>query len=437
MKITGLRIAHHNQFRDTRIDLRDADGQPLRKVCFIGPNGTGKTTILRLLQGFLNHGGNSGRSLPGISSFVEFTCEDGDFVVVPRLHALPATVKERPEWAQFLEPEPVLHQQLPNDVVSLQAHSLQPLRQSDNNLVIFASNEGAPFRDNLPQSSLNNASAYFKKSIPLSHVVTSETLHEFWTFLIYLVARRKEDWLAALETPEYAQLSVVEARARFDEHNPEILTELAWQWNLILEPAGLFFDTANAKVPVQLSDNLSAFVFSKVTKRHVPYGALSSGIKKLLFRLGHIYALYFNRTIDSGFLLFDEPELSLFPDILNGLIDRYVEVTSESTQIFVATHSPVIAAQFRPEERVILRIDDHGYVTATRGVAPEGDDPNDLLTQDFQVRNLLGRAGRVAWERCRQLRDQVLAETDPETKLQLLAELDDIVGRYNFSLDTP
>ncbi|WP_446405844.1 AAA family ATPase [Coleofasciculus sp. C1-SOL-03] len=63
-----------------------------------------------------------------------------------------------------------------------------------------------------------------------------------------------------------------------------------------------------------------------------------------IFKLGHIKTLYFQRQIERGFLLVDEPENSLYPDLLYDLIEQYLSII-QNTQFFVATHNPIIAAQ--------------------------------------------------------------------------------------------
>jgi len=81
-----------------------------------------------------------------------------------------------------------------------------------------------------------------------------------------------------------------------------------------------------------------------------------------------------------------------------------------NTQLFVATHSEIIAAQFKPSERIRLQFEDDGSVTWRRGISPEGDDPNDLLLNDFAVRSLYGKAGIKQWRRFLQLRREILIE---------------------------
>jgi hypothetical protein len=286
-------------------------------------------------------------------------------------------------------------------------HLLPRVRWHDGNgdVVIFSPPDTTsllPRGRRFPGTSLNEAMALLKK-FPAFQEVNTQQAKSFWNVLIYHIKKREEDWQAYLRQPENRQRSVEDVERDFQIGHPEILNQIAELWNRILAPAGLEFDYQSAKKPVQLNENLEAYVKLRSTGEPLEYNALSTGIRNFIFRLGHIFALYFGRDIQRGFLLLDEPEKSLYPDFLYDLIDIYQGII-RNTQFFVATHNPIIAAQFRPEERVILEFDSQGHVTPHRGVTPLGDDPNDLLKKDFEVRSLYGREGLAKWERFLKLR---------------------------------
>jgi ABC-type polar amino acid transport system ATPase subunit len=195
----------------------------------------------------------------------------------------------------------------------------------------------------------------------------------------------------------------------------------------------LYFDYEDAKNPIQLTDNLLAYIKLKSTNETIPYNKLSAGIRNFIFRLGHIYSLYFNRKIANGFLLIDEPENSLYPDFLYDLIDIYESII-HNTQFFVATHNPIIAAQFDPAERILMDFDEMGYVTARKGVTPEGDDPNDILEKDFLIRSLLGKPAIEKWERFLDLKSLIKETKDKEVKYKYMTEYLNIGNSYNFPL---
>jgi predicted ATP-dependent endonuclease of OLD family len=54
MKICSIYIKGFQQFQDTFLDFTHPEtGMPLEKICFIGSNGTGKSTILNIIREFL------------------------------------------------------------------------------------------------------------------------------------------------------------------------------------------------------------------------------------------------------------------------------------------------------------------------------------------------------------------------------------------------
>ncbi len=109
-----------------------------------------------------------------------------------------------------------------------------------------------------------------------------------------------------------------------------------------------------------------------------------------------------------GAVLIDEPENSLYPDFLLDLL-AYYERSTLGTQMFLATHRPIVASQFKPEERFILEFDPDRGVVVRRSVTPEGDDPNDVLLKDFAVRTLDGEKGLARWNRFREF-NRLMAE---------------------------
>jgi hypothetical protein len=100
--------------------------------------------------------------------------------------------------------------------------------------------------------------------------------------------------------------------------------------------------------------------------------------------------------------------------------------------MFFATHSPIVAAQFKPEERFILEFDPDLGIKVRRGVTPEGDDPNDVLLKDFAVRTLYGAKGVESWKRFRELDLSIQTETDPQKRKAMLKEYLELGRTYNF-----
>lgn len=262
-------------------------------------------------------------------------------------------------------------------------------------------------------------------------MVGQDKIADFWTLLIALIKDRESKLIAYNNLPENQHRIISEVAKEFLAQNPDMLKELADFWDPILIKAGLKFDYEKASQPVQLTDNLKAYIRLVAGNAVIPYAELSTGIRSFLFRLGHLFTIFHYHPGKGGIVLVDEPENSLYPDFLFDLLAHY-ERAAPGAQIFFATHSPIVAAQFKPEERFILEFDPDRGVVVRRGVTPEGDDPNDVLLKDFAVRTLYGEKGLASWNRFRELSRLIKSESDPSIRKAHLKEYLELGRAYNF-----
>ena len=446
MKIKKILIQNFRQFHEFALDLTDPNtGVPLDRICLIGRNGTGKSTILRLINHFL---GGEKSQFATFSSAMKVASDeseawlnyfaDGKFLAYPAPY-----LEERSDWPGMLnwsERDLLASGLIVKHPQGLWTPITKPWTEAvpwgKGSICAYAPPDHSSLLERgqkLPFTSLSQALSLFK-SFPVNHTVGGGFSAKFWELLIYHLKKIDTDWQEFLENETNQSRTVEEVRREFDESHPQILYRVAELWDRIIGPAGLEFDVLNARKPVQLNENLEAYVKVKSTGLPLEYNSLSTGIRNHMFRLGHIAALYFGRNVKSGILLLDEPENSLYPDFLYDLLATYESVVT-NTQIFVATHNPIVAAQFRPEERFILDFDDNSHITVRKGVTPEGDDPNDLLEKDFEVRNLYGVVGLKNWERFLELRRLIPKAVDRTSKLELINEYMAIGHSYNFSID--
>jgi hypothetical protein len=445
MKISRLIIQNFQQFKSLDLDLTDPEtGRPLEKVCFIGPNGTGKSTILRILFSRIQSIATPGGIRQADNSIVALKVHDSeiDFYGVAAVgragHVHVRSDIETDDLFAGLLDTNGDSSSLLNDLRN-SPYFLPDLKihkwKSDDLFVHVPADEPQLLKSDPPNTNLNNA-LQLNKNFPYAHLVSFGTAESFWNLLIFLIKKRESDYQQYLQRPENRRRIIEEVDEEFEDTNPKILPHIGELWNQILSPAGLEFDVANAQIPVQLNDNLQAHVRVKTSDTNLGYNQLSTGMRNFLFKLGHICSLYFGRKINRGFLFVDEPENSLYPDFLYDLVDQYVSIT-HNTQLFFATHNPIIAAQFRPQERVLLDFDAEAYVTARKGISPAGDDPNDLLEKDFRVRSLYGRVGVEKWERFLELRQLIKEATEVEDKKNLMLEFLNIGNTYNFDALSP
>ena len=128
---------------------------------------------------------------------------------------------------------------------------------------------------------------------------------------------------------------------------------------------------------------------------------------------------------------------SLYPDFLFELVEIYQQIILDkrgenNTQLFFATHNPIIAAQFKPYERIILKWNEDGTVKANKGTTPEGDDPNDILKKDFGLPQLMGAVGIQEWNKYLDLKRELKTTESIDKKMSVAAEINKIGQLYNF-----
>jgi len=452
MKILKLIIKDYQQFKHLELDFTHPEtGEPLDKICFIGRNATGKSTILELLNRQL-----LSKSFPDNLFVFEILIKNNKYIIAHfRSHSiiLPASIKNFGNWLSFLQQKEfyVAYNEWfeGNDVEYSEegiefikeclsigiSYSVSLLQNNNSDLLIYCppeSPENSYLFDDIPDISLNEAMELFKY-FSFSNEVSENTIKDFWRLLVFNIKNREDLFKTFAENNDDKSYKYL--KEAFNRENNDILFEISRLWSKILEKANLYFDYEHAKIPIQLTDNLKAYIRVKSNNEIVPYHKLSTGIRNFVFKIGHIYSLYFNRKIERGFLLVDEPENSLFPDFLYDLIDEvYCKIIeNQNTQFFVSTHNPIIAAQFEPYERIILDFDDEGFVFAKKGTVPVGDDPNDILFKDFGMRSLLTLKGQEKYKRFLQLEELVKNETDAKKRIELMKEYLQIGTDYNFA----
>ena len=453
-QICSLFIPSYQQFQNLYLDFTDPETKmPYSKICFIGRNGTGKTRILEMLHEASNIKFNYTWKCVfyvQLENFKMYMFIDNGNVLY-----FDSQVDQISNWMEELysKSKEVLEYVFNNrynkenilqfgnifeHLINLEARITSKINFL-NQISVYSPAESSSnpiIKQSIPVSNLNEALKYFK-TIPKDHIISTETISEFWKMLIFRIKQRENEKAKFENLPENLDKTKRQLIEEFNAKYPQILAKLAEIWDRILAPAGLEFDYEGATNPVQLTDNLTAYIRVKETHDYLSYANLSTGIRNYIFRVGHIFSLYFNEPIESAFLFIDEPENGLFPDFLYDLVDLYQEITgnkdnNQCTQIFMATHNPIIAAQFEPQERFILDFDENYKVVVRKGSSPVGDDPNDLLKNDFSISNLMGKEGMQAWNDYLQFKRKLRNAQTEEEKEKYTAKILKISQQYNF-----
>lgn len=306
LKIRRIHLRGFQQFQDTVLDFTNPDtGEVADRICFIGRNGTGKSTILRLIDDWLRSPLDAPRGGHTIT-----TIEVGDrrlmqFASVKAPGTTPSLAggQSNSGWidvtgdasreADILRFEGLEegYYLMPGDPAPVAKPDLVVVQRVDVHV-----NQGPSLAD-VPETSLS-AALGLMRDFPIRHEVSDAAVTEMWRLLVFLVKLRESERQAFEVLPENINKTKANLIAEFDAVNRPVLEGLAKLWNRILQPAGLEFDVAGARIPIQLNENLQAFIRHKESGERIAYSALSTGIRNFLFRTGHLFLLYFNRKVE-------------------------------------------------------------------------------------------------------------------------------------------
>jgi ABC-type lipoprotein export system ATPase subunit len=456
MKVSRIEIKDFQQFKNFELDLTYPEGhkkagEPLDKVCFIGQSGTGKTTLLNWIwhsASFVNAETYSiNRDVPynfaidyiyqkkditntflklrSISNYINstiyknyFECTDGKEVVI-----------DENQLRDFLNKinykKKILAVFFPTNLIENANEIFVAPHKSQNPLANIVDRKEIERKiQEETQEIINEWIFNFGKSNPLNLFKSI-----FFNIAIYEDERNNYSRKIADALLDSDDETITNLKNKFGKwklENPNPLEKLGQLLNPILNRFGVEVHT---KVEYKSSAELKFIEIKPIhNDKIVPYHIWSTGTKQIILTAIPLFQI----NTQNAPILFDEPERSLFPDVQRTLINYYTELAPEA-QFFFATHSPIIASQFEPCERFILSFDEEtGFVKAQNGIAPEGDDPNDLLSKDFGMRNLMGEKGMAAWERFVELRMLIREEKESTKKENLMKEYLTLQSDYNF-----
>jgi hypothetical protein len=398
MKIAQLLIQSQTPFSDFQIALTYPDGharagEALDKVCLIGRNGAGKSSLLHILADYLR---NTLRyKSKGLFMVKLALPERSIYSVHINNNALlfHESIDTEPMWMFELirdqtftmafnrnyekhcighEEEPALYDELWFDNNGRDVVLHQPADYGRDRTIGLT--DAPPTKSHEAESLL--------ETFPLYGEISPEKTTEFWALIIYLIHRRERNYKEYADRVEHRGKPEAVVRAAFAVGQPEILPTLAQVWAPILEPLGLMLDVEGAVQPAHIRDKLGLFLKHKHTGQRVEYGDLGTGMRRLLFNIGHVWALLHGRDIQHGFCILEEPENGLHPAFVGQVMPMY-QALLQGSQLFVSTHSPIIAAAFEPAERIIMTRDARGQVSLRHSDCAPDADLATILQRDF------------------------------------------------------
>ncbi|RYC67449.1 AAA family ATPase [Spirosoma sordidisoli] len=447
MKITGIEIGDYRQFKNIKFDFtypegHPKEGQPLEKVCFIGQSGTGKTTLLKMLREYsrylvygLNNLLENGslydlteKEIP--SGFLQNLAISSSFGNTSTKLTIPKDIKIK-ALSSWIE-ENKLVDELKN-TNKLSIYISDSVANEAEKLLMKEVEDKDPFGFINTQKQIDEGRNKKKEEINRISKLKGIWLGEgapksLWEYILsdindYDLESKNIALKLIQNTDSFSTNKLIDDLKKWKSENINPRITLAEKClNPLLHKFYLEVDTENASAPVVVKTRSGNTIVNSI---------LSTGTKQLVATALPLYRL----DTKESTIFFDEPERSLFPDIQRGLIDYYTSLAPEA-QFFFATHSPIIASAFEPCERFILHFDENGEVKCRNGVAPIGDDPNDILRKDFGMSPLVPDEGVDAYRKYLDLASRIKNEPDIQRRMELIAERAKLGNDYNFPVAT-
>lgn len=411
MKISKLHIDQFRHLENLDFDftypedfhIEEKRGKPLDKICFIGQSATGKTSILELLD-IKTHN----------NTYIDYPEEFRSHSSLDKLKAsLHVFFYDKNNNPFDIENKEILINYFVDKKIETSDLTKKMFFPSELNIKKVINFLSPEFIQDLKIKEFNSKNYNQFK-------LNEENYKEIFNFLLndFLIYREKllkksSDLLYNSNIRE-----IIEDLGNWRIENPNPNEEFALKFNSVLKKLNLEVDV----------NNPSSFLNIKHDREDsfIPFSSLSTGTKLLISLLIPLYKF---DTKDS-IILIDEPERSLYPDMQMDLMEYYQDFAPDA-QFIVATHSPFIAASFEPEERFILYFDEKGKVAVRRGTSPIGDDPNDMLYNDFGI-DYINKYGKKVYNEYLEKRRQLLFEENEEVKNKLQDEIESIGDKYNF-----
>jgi hypothetical protein len=398
MKLAQVYIQDLQSFNNFQLDLTYPEGharagKAMDRVCFLGRNGVGKSNLMQLLIDYLR---NLMRYKSKTLVMVKLEVKDR---LIYGVHVNNTVlffrdqIDEEPEWMIDLLRDQAFtmafNRKYEQYCIGFEEDpELFDVLWMDNNTGDLILHQPADYaRDftlkltDSPQTKGHEAESLVH-SFPFYNELSPERSSEFWALLIYRIVKRGRDWNDFQLASENKGKPLAALEKQFDAAHPAILPRLAELWEPYLAPLGIELALDQAELPVHYRERLSLGLRRKRDRTKVEFGQLGTGLRHLLFRLGHVLALNDERPDRNSFVFLENPEANLHPALQEDLVHQYAKLSGGS-QLFTSTHSPMIAGQFEPEERIILARDAKGNVSTHRGSAPKGATAEVLLAQDF------------------------------------------------------
>ncbi len=441
MKITAIDINDFHQFKDFHLNLtypkgHEKEGQPLEKVCIIGQSGTGKTTLLKLLNELIS----AKRAFKKRESQgYPFNIFSFDYVIgnykgiigkfSEITHGLHSIYFEdgNVNWHDkkldfYFEDGNVVLINYPSELID--KSNISENKGIDNPFKYITTEKENSNNVKSEKEQLKKKKIFdFEKDDPVE--IWKSILIDASDYMVKELNYSQRIAKALVKNTEEANKILKEFK-NWQNENPSPFKELAKVLNPVIER---FYIRIKSDFDFERAEDLQFIKMETIDGKEVPYNIWSTGTKQVVLTAIPIYKL----NTEHAIILIDEPERSLYPDVQKEIVDYYTSL-APNAQFFFATHSPVIASSFEPWEIVELKFDyDKGLVFQEKYYDGERHVDNyfinpqylrwdSILTKIFDIKE---RGNEKRIEKLMELSSigkQIEKEKNPEKKTEIYKE---------------
>ena len=357
MKIRKLKIRDYKIFKDIEFDFTDKNGKTLDTIVLAGINGTGKTTLLKLIAEILT---------PEVSYDFLFNIENVEIEFNVQ------EIKWIKKYPYIFDNDEIETQKdyktkMNNtNILSFESDYIYEENEGDRNYTII-SDEIRLLKKIIAILNIHFKIGYFHNNIFLN-IDEKSNKFESKTIKIINYKNFEQDIEKYFDKVIYNYLKNNRTKT-FEEVTNKRISEINY-----------FLEDLDVKTKIiDIEDN--KLVLENIFGEKLQVSDLSDGEKQIYFR-----AIFLNSLeIHNSLILVDEPELSLHPTWQNSITKLY-EKAGENNQVFLATHSPHIISSVNPENLFILTHNEKNNKIEVvnmqkAGKHTKGVEPNRILTQ--------------------------------------------------------
>jgi len=453
MKITKININDFQQFKGLEIDLtypkgHYKQGQPLSKVCFIGQSGTGKTTILNILNELITHEKgiatkkvNTQETQYNIEFLInQIKCQSGKVLPNIRAHFPLFNFQLEPiqaqtdyeefvrSWKTFLINYPAEFNEKFTSFINE-----NPITNPFNFI-----KTNSEINDNIraERQSLKEKHVYdFNKDNPLD--IWKSILMDASDYMVNELSFSQKIAKALIKNKEKAN-ELVDEFTNWQKENPSPFIVLANVVNPIIEK---FYTKIKTDFDFKKAEDLHFVKIETTNEKEIPFNLWSSGTKRVVLTAMPLQYLETKNTI----ITIDEPEGSLYPDVQGEIIDFYSSLAPDA-QFFYATHSPIIASSFKPWEIVELKFDYNSgkvyqekYYEGKRHIDnfkifPEYLRWDSILTRVFDLDSEGNKKRKEKLLELSQMEADIKSETDKDRKSKMYSDFKNLADKLDWQI---